>query len=100
MNNPTKEYCIKELQVSTEEAERLCKKVSKYTDIHNEFLNWLSKRNYDTIDSPINIGGYSAKDIHEIAPNLTGIGVYNFLVTLRDNPSLAKEIIDFGFITQ
>ena len=100
MNNLIKKYCIDELQVSTEEAERLCAKVSKYTDIRDEFLNWLSGRNYDMIDTPMNIAGYSAKAIHEIAPSLTGIGVYNFLVTLRDNPALAKEIIASGFTVQ
>lgn len=46
------------------------------------------------------IGGYTAKTIHEIAPQLVGIGVYNFLVTLRDDPEGAKEIIDEGFVVK
>lgn len=95
-----RKYCIEELQVNIDESERLCEKVLKYTDIGNEFLEWLTKRDYSKVSNPISVGGYSARGIHELDPNLTGIGVYNFLVTLRDNPSLAKEIIKSGFRTQ
>ncbi len=91
------DYCTKELRVFPEEADRLFKKISKYEDIYSEFLNWLSNRNY--IDG-IRVESYSGKQIHELAPNLSGIGVYNFLVTLRDNPELAREIIQSGFKTQ
>ena len=95
--NTVLEYCIEELQVSPDEAERLFKKVSKYEDIYSEFLNWLSNRDY--IDG-IRIENYSSEQLHELAPNLSGIGVYNFMVTLRDNPELAKEIIQSRFKVQ
>lgn len=91
------EYCIEELKVTPSEAERLFEKVSKYEDIYSEFLNWLDTQNYT---DRIKIADYSSKQIHELAPNISGIGVYNFMVTLRDNPELAGEIIQSGFKTQ
>ena len=95
--NTVLKYCVEELQVSPSEAERLFKKVSKYEDIYSEFLNWLSNRTYT---DGIRIGGYSSERIHELAPNLSGIGVYNFMVFLRDNPELAGKIIQSGFKIQ
>lgn len=91
------EYCTKELRVSPEEAERLFKKVSKYEDIYSEFLSWIDNRKYT---NGIIVEDYSSEQIHELAPSLSGIGVYNFMVTLRDNPELAREIIQSGFKTQ
>ena len=91
------EYCTKELRVSPEEAERLFKKVSKYEDIYSEFLSWIDNRKYT---NGIIVGDYSSEQIYELAPDLSGIGVYNFMVTLRDNPELAREIIQSGFKTQ
>lgn len=90
-------YCKQELKVTANESERLFGKVSKYEDIYSEFLNWLDNRKYI---NGIKIEGYSSEQIHILAPNLSGIGVYNFMVTLRDNPELAQKIIQSGFKTQ
>lgn len=95
--NKVLEYCTKELRVSPEEAERLFEKVSKYEDIYSEFLSWIDNRKYT---NGIIVGDYSSEQIYELAPSLSGIGVYNFMVTLRDNPELAREIIQSGFKTQ
>ena len=81
------EYCTKELRVSPEEAERLFKK----------FLSWIDNRKYT---NRIIVGDYSSEQIYKLAPSLSGIGIYNFMVTLRDNPELAREIIQSGFKTQ
>ena len=75
---------------------KLFSKITKYEDIEEEFCRWLDKRNYDFTNQMI-VNGYSAKKIHEMAPFLEGIGIYNFLVTLRDNPEEAKRIIDKKF---
>lgn len=95
--NKVLKYCAEELEVSPSEAERLFKKVSKYEDIYLEFMNWLDNREY--VDG-IRIENYSSEQIHTLAPHLSGIGVYNFMVTLRDNPELAKKIIESGFKVQ
>ena len=77
----------------------LAKSLEKYDDIKNEFYYWIENKNFEC-DDPINVNGYTAKDIHEMAPQLDGAGVYNFMVTLRDKPEKAREIIDNGFSTK
>lgn len=71
-------------------------KIKKYDDIYNEFCYWLEKRNYDK-ENPIEVAGYTAKQIVELNPKLDGIGVYNFLITLREEPERAKKYIETGF---
>jgi len=76
----------------------LMKKITKYDDIKNEFLNWLKRRDYS--DAKLEVNGYTAGDICGMAPLLDGIGVYNFLVDLRDNPEAAHKAIDSGFVVK
>lgn len=76
--------------------QKLQQKVLKYDDIAAEFSRWLETRVYD--EAGLEIGGYRAKDIYELAPQLDGIGVFNFLVTLRDAPDEAEKYIQSGFV--
>lgn len=98
MNNEARieKYLLEEKQAFGVVFVKLFSKITKYEDIAKEFCRWLEVRNYD-YDNQIEIGGYSAKKIYEMAPILDGIGVYNFLVTLRDNPEEAARIINEGF---
>ena len=90
------EYLLNEKQMTEVVAAMTEKKVSKYDDIRNEFEFWLENRSYN-VDVPLSIEGYTAQDIYNLAPFLDGVGVFNFMVTLRDNPAKAKEYIDGGF---
>ena len=90
------EYFIKEKGVSAVVASVLKKPLTRYADIEKEFCYWLDNRNYDAPDILV-INGYSAKQISEIAPFLDASGVYQFLVTLRDDPEKAREYIKNGF---
>ena len=72
------------------------KKISKYEDILKEFELWIEHRNYNT-ENPLVVGEYTAQDIYNLAPFLDGIGVFNFMVTLREDPVKAKAYIDGGF---
>lgn len=76
---------------------RLREKVMKYDDIAEEFGRWLEKREYE---SGVEVEGHTAQGIYELAPRLDGIGVFNFLVTLRDDPEGAKEMIQEGFVVR
>ncbi len=80
-------------------AERLIEKVEKYEDIAEEFGRWLEERDYEA-ENPVTVNGYTAKQIYELAPGLDGIGVYNFLVTLRDDPESVEEIIANNFMVK
>ena len=96
MNTEIYDYLIKEKNKSPTVATMLAEKVCRYDDIKNEFLKWLKIRNYD-FDDPLSISGYTAKDIIKMAPFLDGIGVFTFMVTLREKPETAAEYIKEGF---
>lgn len=89
-------YFVEEKSVTEVVAKVLATTLSKYDDIRNEFVFWLENRNYD-YPNPININGYTAASVAKLAPHLDAAGVYGFMVTLRDNPTKAKEYIDNGF---
>lgn len=76
--------------------EMLRNKVTKYDDIAGEFMKWLETQKY--ADDGLVVGDYTAKQIYEMAPELDGIGVFNFLVTLRERPEEARKIIESGFM--
>lgn len=71
-------------------------KVSKYEDIRQEFEFWIQNKTYNA-DSPLMIDGYTAQGLYNLAPFMDGLGIFNFMVTLRENPVKAKEYIDGGF---
>jgi hypothetical protein len=90
------EYLQKEKKMTEVVAARTEKKVSKYEDIRKEFEFWIKKKTYNT-DNPLVVGSYTAQDIYNLAPFMDGLGVFSFMVTLREDPAKAKEYIDGGF---
>ena len=90
------DYLINEKGLSETVAHIHMNKVTKYKDIRMEFDYWLNNRDYN-IENPIVIEGYSARQIFKMAEFLDGVGVFNFMVTLRDNPEEAKAYIRDGF---
>lgn len=95
MEERIERYLREERGVTSEVVRRkLREKVMKYDDIAQEFARWLERREYE---EGLEIGGYTARGIYELAPRLDGIGVFNFLVTLRDDPEGAEEMIGEGF---
>ena len=96
MRDPILEYLTIEKGRPKAIATVLKQKVCKYRDIELEFLKWLKERRYDPL-TPVIIEGYTAADIYRMAPSMDGIGVFNFMVTLRESPDLAKKIIKENF---
>ena len=76
-------------------AGELAKKLTKYSDIKHEVLFWLINNQFP--ENGLDIHGYTAAKIAELAPFLDGIGVYDFLVDLRENPDQAQKRIAAGF---
>lgn len=89
-------YCTEELKMSQNIACMLIKQFQNHPDILMEFEKWISERTFDT-HNPVVVEGYTAKKISEIAPFLDGIGIYKFLITLREKPEAAKKYIEQGF---
>ena len=94
--NSIMEYLLNEKQMAEVVAARTEKKVSKYEDIRKEFEFWIKNKAYNT-DNPLAVGGYTAQDIYNLAPFMDGLGVFNFMVTLREDPEKAKKYISEGF---
>ncbi|MBQ6154905.1 hypothetical protein IJI99_03475 [bacterium] len=76
----------------------MSEKIQRYDDIFNEFCYWLEHRNYN-LPQPLVVNGYTAEQIYKLNPELDGIGVYNFLITLREAPERAEQYIKEGFRT-
>ncbi len=89
-----RKYFIEERKETPVVANVLTKKLSKYDDIMNGFIKWLESREYS--DEEL-VPGYSALKIHQMQPEMDASGVYNFMVTLRDNPDKAEEYIKNNF---
>ncbi len=71
----------------------------RQADIAAEFVEWIESGASEYIEG-IAVEGYNAKQIKELAPFMNGVGVYNFLITLRENPEIAKKYIAEGFPTR
>ncbi len=91
-----KKYLILEKHIDGPQLYAMVDKIEKYPDIRDEFYYWLEHRNYDK-QQPLVVENYTAKQIYQLNPRLDGIGVYNFLITLREKPDVAKTYITSGF---
>lgn len=91
-----RDYLTQELQMKPFVANMMVTRLCRYDDIRAEFYNWLDTRSYQT-ENPLQVEGYTAADIAALAPFMDASAVYGFLVTLRENPKDAKDIIARGF---
>lgn len=92
-------YFVDEKETTEAVAKILTKTIMKYEDLQKEFLEWIEIRNFD-FEDPVIIEGYTAKKVYAIEPSLDAAGVYNFMVTLREEPDKAKGYIKRGFPTK
>ena len=91
-----RKYLIEEKRMSDIIAERTISKLKRNPDIASELMFWITNRTYD-MDAPVIIEGYTAADIFKLAPFMDGIGVFTFLISLREQPERAKDAIAAGF---
>jgi hypothetical protein len=89
-------YLITECNQKESVANSLVLPFGKHDDIRIELEQWIDTKEYPN-DNCLAIEGCTAKMIFELAPFLNGVGVYNFMVTLRERPDNAKRIISEGF---
>ena len=77
-------------------AAKITQPLEKHDDIRAELEQWIERQAYPP-QNPLTIEGYTAEAISKLAPFMDGVGVYNFMVTLRERPDNAKRIIAEGF---
>ena len=90
------EYLVNRCNQRPEVAVRIASSFEKHDDIRTELEMWIEEGEYSQ-ENPLMIEGYTAVAISELATFMDGVGVYNFMVTLRERPETAKEIIAKGF---
>jgi len=89
-------YLINNRNQKPEVAAKIAFPLEKHDDIRAELEKWIERQEYPKND-PLTIEGYTAESISKLAPFMDGVGVYNFIVTLRERPDNAKRIIADGF---
>jgi len=89
-------YMINTLGRKHNYAAKVAAPFAKHDDIRIELEQWIDRQVYPQ-EAPLMIEGYSAEMIAKMAPFMSGIGVYNFLITLREHPDEGKSIIGEGF---
>jgi len=89
-------YLVKERNQKREVAAKIASSFEKHDDICAELEKWIEQKEYPQ-DNPLTIEGYTAVIISKLAPFMDGVGVYNFMVTLRERPDNGKRIIAEGF---
>ena len=89
-------YLVSERNQKQEVAVKIALPFEKHDDIRFELENWIERREYSQ-DVPLTVEGYTAEMISKLAPFMDGVGVYNFMVTLRERPDNGKRIITEGF---
>jgi len=89
-------YLVNEKNQKVGAAEKIVLPFIKHDDIRLELESWIDHRIYPQ-DEALKVEGYSAKDISKLAPFMDGVGVYNFLITLRERPENGRRIIAEGF---
>ena len=89
-------YLINVRNQKPETAAKIMQPIERHNDIRTELEQWIEKQTYPQ-EKPLTIEGYTAEMISQLAPFMDGVGVYNFMVTLRERPDNAKRIIAEGF---
>ena len=89
-------YLVNMQNQKPEVAAKIASPFEKHSDIRTELEKWIELQKYPQ-DNPLIIEGYTAEAISKQAPFMDGVGVYNFMVTLRERPDNAKRIIAKGF---
>ncbi|MBT9146549.1 MAG: hypothetical protein DDT32_00283 [Syntrophomonadaceae bacterium] len=90
------DYLVNTKKQKSETAVKISASFEHHDDIQAELDAWIDTRSFPQSNA-LNIEGYTAADIAKLAPFMDGVGVYNFLVTLRERPDNGKRIIAEGF---
>lgn len=91
-----RKYLIEEKKMPPIVADRTIAKLERHPDISSELEHWITDRSYES-SAPASAEGYTAADIVKLAPFMDGVGVFTFLVSLREQPDKAKAQIAAGF---
>jgi lysozyme family protein len=88
-------YLTMETNQNPDRAEEQYNGLAIHTDILKEFHIWVTTKHYpDEKEGAVIIQGYTAKKLAEkTRGNLSPLGVYNYLISLREEPEEALKIL-------
>ena len=89
-------YLINEKRQKPAVAKKIASSFERHADIKAELEKWIDSKKFPHNDA-LAVDGCTAEMIYELAPFMDGVGVYNFLITLRERPENGKRIIAEGF---
>lgn len=90
-------YLINIAKLTEKRALASYEKLNQHEDILNEFANCINEEQFNYCDNGIIVEGYSAKSLKEKVGNkLSDLGVYKYLIYLREKPDEAKQNLDAG----
>lgn len=90
-----REYLVS-LEMPEKAVEQKMAKFEQNPDIAQEFAEWIKAGAQEYPDG-ISVEGHTAKKIKELALFMNGAGVYDFLISLRENPEECLRYIAEGF---
>ena len=90
------DYLVNARNQKPEVAAKIALPFEKHDDIRAELEKWIERREYPQ-ENPLSVEDYTAEMIYMLAPFMDGVGVYNFMITLRERPDNGKRIIAEGF---
>lgn len=90
-------YLINTLKQTEKRAITSFDYLNQHEDIANEFASCIDGNQFNYCDNGIVVEGYTAKSLkEEVGEKLSDLGVYNYLVYLRNNPDEAKRNLAAG----
>ena len=93
-----KKYLIESLKVTDVVADLLLSKFANHHDICDELCECLKNKSYE-VENPVVINGYTAHEISKLNTKFDVMGVYSFMITLREEPQKAEAYIKDSFST-
>jgi len=87
-------YLIDECNKSEAFAASCIQKITAHPDIMTAFVEWIHVRDFRLISAPV-VQGIDVIQLH-MTGKLTPVGVFNYLIYLRNKPEEALEALQSG----
>ena len=89
-------YLVEKMQYSRRSAMEEFLSIREHTDIAYELCNYIETGKFESISGKrVKIEGYTAQDLFDNYP-LSGLGAYNYLIYLREEPKNALADLKAG----
>ena len=88
------QYLVNECGKNEVFVKNCLEKMEKHPDVMSAFVEWISVRDFNNIHAPT-VCGIDVMKLHNTG-KLTPVGVFNYLIYLRNNPKEALDALEKG----